>query len=203
MWGERPRAFGQRAHVSVGAGAEPTPAWPLPRGGPEAETATPHPEEPWLRGQLPGEACVPEGGPRTAEEGAPEGGGEAWGRECRNEEGAGGARGSSGCTAEICPGPGVRGGQPLGHSPPPQHGLGHHHSQDPPTGPHPEGAGRILGGTTGGGGGLTQILTHSLTHSLIHTHTHKHAQVETCSYTYIHTHTCRRIVRTSVIMALT
>lgn len=103
MRGERARVIGQRAHVPVGARAEPAPSWFIPRGGSEAEAEAAHSEEPWLRSQLQSKARVPARGSGAAEERTSAGGGEARGRERRHEAGTRRARSSASGPAALCP----------------------------------------------------------------------------------------------------
>ncbi|RVE59360.1 hypothetical protein OJAV_G00187640 [Oryzias javanicus] len=168
---ERPVPVGQRAHVPVGAGAQPPPAGAVPRGDPEAEAAPPHPQEPGLRRQLPGQAGVPARGPGAAEDGAPARGGAARRRERRHAEGAGGPGRAAGRPAAVRQGAGGRRGQPAGHGAAPQHRLRHHHRQEPVAAAARAGA--VLGGAAAAaaiGGGRSLQCNHTCTCN--HTDTH-------------------------------
>lgn len=127
---EHAGAVGQRAHVAVGAGAQPAPAGPLARGDPEAEAAAAHAEEPGLRRQLPGQAGVAAAGAGAAEDGAAGGGGAARRRERRHAQGDGGAVCAAHRPAEGRQGHAAGRGPPGGHGTTPQHRLGHHHRQE-------------------------------------------------------------------------
>ena len=177
--GERSGAFGQRADVPVGAGAEPPPAGALPGGGAETEAEEAHAEEPGLRRQLPGEEGVPARSPGAAEARAAAGGGAAGGGERRHATGAGGPGRPPGRPAEVRPGTGARERESPGHRPPSQHRLCHHHRQNPAPGTQPQGAGQLVG--------LTRARTHTHTHT--HKHTHTHTRVQPYIHTHIGTHT--------------
>lgn len=163
VWRERSCAVGQRAHVSVGARAELTPAWFVQRGDPETKAEAAYVEESWLRSQLQGEACVPARGLGAAEEGAAARGGAARSRERRHAQGAGGARGSTRSSAALRPQHRVRRRQHSSYSTSPQHRLRHHHSEESTAKPWPQRARGILGMSPTGNR---------------HTHTHKHVEVQ-------------------------
>uniref|UniRef100_A0A8C5BWR9 V-maf avian musculoaponeurotic fibrosarcoma oncogene homolog F n=1 Tax=Gadus morhua TaxID=8049 RepID=A0A8C5BWR9_GADMO len=84
---------------------------------------------------------------------------------------------AAGRPAAVRPRAGVRRGQHPGHGAAPQHGLGHHHRQEPRPAADTKRAGGLLG-AGGGGAGMEQgegypELTLTLTHT--HTHTYTHA----------------------------
>lgn len=116
MWWEHACSVRQWAHVPVGTGAEPPLARPVSRWNTETEAAPSHAEESGLCRQLPGQTSVPARSPREAENGAPERGREAWGRECRHEKRAGGPWCAPCCAPEVCKRSRSRGGPPAGYS---------------------------------------------------------------------------------------
>lgn len=115
MWREHARPVRQRAHVPVSPGAEPPLARPVSRWNPETEATPPHTEESGLCRQLPSQAGVPAWSLGEAENGAPERGGEAGGRECRHEKRAGGPGGTPCCAPEVCQRFGSRRGPPASY----------------------------------------------------------------------------------------
>lgn len=137
MWGKRPSAERQRAHVAIGARAQHALTRSVTRGGAEAEAEAAHAEKPRLRGELPGEARVPARSPGAAEEGAAAGGGAAGRRERRHEARAGRVGRSSCCPPALRQRFGIWRRQSARHHTPSEHSLRHHHSEDATAGAHP------------------------------------------------------------------